>query len=370
MEIAKKQRTSGIFLTFFTIASFVFSVFSLVGAAPKDLLIPLDLPHAEKLGTYTGTVTIALGEVTDEGFAEDPSFLGMGPQAVYTISLEDGRIGSVRKGVTHVLKEIGMLAESPQDASYVLDVNIFRDHFTTHQTAGRFRLRTEVFLEFIFRKEDAVKGRVFACGNSETHAQVASKKKIEETYQVGFNDALYKFLNSKTLSGIAGEGWKPVEPQEETGEYKTTRIQKDKFYGPTDEIQVEVTKAASMTGSLKPSRIIIQDFALAETEKMDKDVSNPEFARIFLPELIREHLNAYYPGAFSSVERLAELEKKEGIIVSGELFRFKLGSFMKRAMIGFGAGKDKLEATITFKDGSTGNVLHSYRSLSSNWGAG
>lgn len=370
MEIAIENRMSKTFFIFFAVAFFLFSVFCFAGVGPEDMLISLDFPNADRLGTYAGNVTIALGEVKDEGFAEDPSYLGMGPQATYTISIKDGRIGSVRRGVTHVLKEIGMLTESSQEASYNLDVNIFRDHFTTHQTAGRFRLRTEVFLEFVFRQGNTIKGRVHACGNSETHAQVASKKKIEETYQIGFNDALYKLLNSKTFLGIAGEGWKPAAPQEKTGEYKTTRIQKDKFYGPTDEIQIEVTKAASVTGSLKPSRIIIQDFALAETEKMDKDVSDPEFARIFLPELIREHLNAYYPGAFRSIERRAEWEEKEGIVVTGELLRFKLGSFMKRVMIGFGAGKDKLEAGITFKDGSTGNVLHSYRSLSSNWGAG
>jgi hypothetical protein len=336
--------------------------------AREPLEIPLALPQAAALGNQGGATRISLGEVTDECFAESSAYLGMGPQSVYTITLTTPREVAAREAVLHVLRETGMLAATPADAAYVVDVAVLRNHFATHTTAGRFRLRSEVFLEFAFRQGETVVGKVLACGNSETHAQVATKKKITATYQAGLNDALYKLLHSKTFVRLAGDGWRPGTPDDASDEYTITHIHKDEFYGPTDFIRKEVEKASKAFEARGARRLVLADFAMKDPKFAKQKKADPEFAVQLMPELVREHLNAFYPGAFETIERGEKGDETEGILVTGDLLRFKIGSFNKRALIGFGAGKDKLELAAIFKDASRDEDLYKLDILTSSWG--
>lgn len=334
--------------------------------AAADVELALEPLTPTDYGTYSGERRIALGEVVDDGFAESPRFLGMGPQAMYSVLLTQQRDESVRAAVSQLLDGTGLLAATPDDAAYTMDVSIRRLRFFIHQTAGRFRLRTEAFLEFTFRQGDSVVGRVLACGNSQNQAQFASKKKVQATYQYGVEDALYKLVRSETFARIVGEGWAPGGGSAEGGEYKIARITRNRFYGPSDLIRGEIETAKHKLEGARPV-LILQDFQLLDDQYETRKDADPALAKRYLPELVREHL-VFFPGAFEVVERREEWAERDGLVVTGELIRFKIGSFMKRALVGFGAGKDKLEAVVYLKDGASGEILHRLDFKSSSWG--
>lgn len=351
------------------IVVFAWLALGLPAQAAKDFVLTLQSPTSENFGKYSGGTRIALGAVVDDGFAENPDFLGMGPQAIYSVLLSQTREDSVRTAVSQLLEETGLLAGTPAEATYTLDVTIRRLRFFVHQTIGRFRLRTEAFLEFTFRQGDAVVGRVLACGNSQNQAQFASKKKVQATYQYGFDDALYKLVQSETFTRILGDGWSPGSGSAEGGEYNVMRITRNRFYGPSDLIRTEIENAR---GAIEPDArrvLILQDFELKDEKYKTRKDADPDLAERYLPELLREHF-AFFPGAFESIERRGEWEKAEGLVVTGDLLRFKIGSYMKRALVGFGAGKDKLEAVVRVKDGVTGDELYKLHFKSSAWGEG
>jgi hypothetical protein len=351
------------------IVVFTLLALGLPARAAKDLVLTLQPPASTNFGKYSGEARIILGAVVDDGFTEGPHFLGMGPQAAYSVFLNQTREESVRAAVSHLLEEAGLVPDTPAEATHTMDVTIRRLRFFIHQTFGRFRLRSEVFLEFTFRQEDAVAGRVLACGNSQNHAQFASKKKVQATYQYGFDDALYKLVESETFSRILGDGWSSGSGSAEGGEYKIMRITRNRFYGPSDLIRTEIENARSAIEPDARRVLILQDFELKDEKYKTRKDADLELARRYLPELLREHL-VFFPGAFDVVERRAEWEHAEGLVVTGDLLRFKIGSYMKRALIGFGAGKDKLEAMVQFRDGATGEELYRLDFKSSAWGAG
>ncbi len=354
----------------------VLTVFALAFTNPasakrKDLIVPLKLPPAAALGVYEGDIRIAVGNVTDGTFCESPTHLGMGPQALYTILADAPRADAIRQGVTDALQLTGLLADSPSSATHTLEVTILRDHYQTHASGGRWRLRSEVFLEFSLERDGEREGWVLAAGTSETYAQVATKKKISQTYQIGFNDAMYKFFNSQTLGRILGEEWKPAAAPSESGKYDTTRIHKDEFYGPTPIARGQVRGATvAMEGKGPYNTVFLPDFTVKELEgKKDEDI-DPEFANAYVPELVQEHLNAFFPGAFAEMQRAEGGPDKPGIALKGDMDEFRIGSFNKRIWLGFGAGKDKLEGHISFMDSSTGTEIYHFEVLNSNWGAG
>ena len=349
--------------------------FGLVSALPahaerRDLEIAVKLPPANELGSYSGSTGFSIGEVRDATFSESPSHLGMGPESTYEIVTAGTRAESVRKGIGDALASAGLLKASP--TTYTVDITLRRVHQQTHMTFTRFRLRSEIFLEFNFRKNGVSEGRVLASGNAQTYAQLATQSKYIENYQLAFNDAVFKLFNSKTLARIAGEGWKPVPAPAVGGSYNATRILKDEFYGPTDSIQAEALKAANALKAAGPVSVIaLPDFELTKVSgKSNSAVSDVAFARAIVPALVQEHLNAFFPGAFDNIERQAKAAPKQGLVLDGKLEDFVIGNYYARAIIGLGAGKDKLEGEIFFKDAATGNILYSFKTISSNWGAG
>lgn len=148
------------------------------------------------------------------------------------------------------------------------------------------------------------------------------------------------------------------------------RIDRDKFYGPTDLARLQVSNAREALMGVDATTLILQDFAMKDEKFVAKEDSDPEFAAAYLPELVRVHLEAFYPGAFPRIGRRAEWQDGEGLVLTGDLLRFKIGSFAKRAWIGFGAGKDLLEAAVVLREGAGGEELFRLMVVSSNWGAG
>lgn len=334
-------------------------------AARKPKEVVLELPDRSALGTYTGANRITLGQVSDRTFAESDSFLGMGPQATYAIQHPKPRAEMVEEALLQVLKESGLLSSSPTGAAYTLDVEILRDHFTAHQTVGRFRLRSEVFLKALFHKGGETAGSVVAAGNAEMRAQVATQAKVHATYAAGFNDALHKLLQSEALSRLAGEGWKPGTPAPPSDKHEITRIRKDEFYGPSKFIMEEAEKVSEAFAAVRSRRVYLQAFEMKDEKYAKSKDADLEYASNLIPELVGEHLRAFHPGALE----IGEGDGADGIIVSGEVLKYKAGSLMKRALVGLGAGKDKLEVSIRFQDGSNGKEIHSMEVLSTNWGA-
>ena len=341
-------------------------------AERKDHVVQLSVPSAAQLGSYSGSARFALGEVTDATFAESDSHVGMGPQAIYEIVSEGSRAEATRKGVALALQQAGLLAATPGEATHTVDVTIRRYREQTHMTIGRFRLRAEIFLEFDFRKDGVSQGRLLASGNAQQYAQIAAKAKYAEVYQAAFNDAIHKAFNSKTLARIAGEGWTPVPGPAEWVRHKAVRIMKDEFYGPTDTIQAQAAQAAqTLSADGVVDALWLPDFQLdAVTGKSNTPVSDLAFARALVPALVREHLDAFFPGAFPAVQRQAPATPASGLTVEGQLDNFRVGNWYAKSIIGFGAGKDKIEGDVVFKDAATGATLFQYRALSSNWGAG
>lgn len=338
-------------------------------AAQRDLVVQVSVPAAAALGTNAGDVRCALREVTDATFSESDSHVGMGPQAIYEIVSQGSRQQATREGVRLGFERAGLLATAP-DAPCVVDVTIRRFHEQTHMTFGRFRLRAEIFLEFAFHQAGAPAGRVLAAGNAQQYAQIASQRKYAEVYQAAFNDAIHKVFNSRTLARVAGEGWKPAPAPAVSGSNDAIRIKKDEFYGPTDQIQARAAQSApAMQAAGALDVLLLPDFQLDEVTGKAKDpVARPEFARALVPELVREHLEAFFPGAVARIER-GPADGRAGLRVEGRLDDFRVGNFYARQWIGLGAGKDKLKGAVAFKDGS-GNTLATVEVLSSNWGAG
>ena len=348
--------------------------------------LELELPSKASLGHYSGALRIALGEIVDEGYAETPRFLGIGPNAAYLVRTRTSRLDAVREGMTHLLRETGLLAATAADADFIADVTILRNSFSCDGD----RMRGEVFLHVTFRKQDESDRRILACGNAETvyTRGYAGYKKPRPTYVCAFNDALYKLVESATFLELVGEGWSPGSRSAEPEPAEITRIERAAYYGPHEQPPV-VEELAAIIGAGSYDRLIFQDFSvedqdfikeagkaqkeadkfLAKLEKKGKadeyqgptslaatttikgaalmGVSPIELACARLPELVREHLQAFFPGAFPSVERRKEWEAAEGLVVTGVIRRFNMGKM-----------NTKLIADVFLKDGESGETLY------------
>ena len=341
-------------------------------AAPKDLTVAPALPPASALGAYSGSTSFALGEVKDATFSESPTHVGIGPAAMYQIVTAKPRAETTRAALADAFGRVGLLAKAPAEPTYTVDVTLRRFRTQTHAGFARFRLRSEIFLEFDFRQAGQSVGRVLAAGNSQQYAQLANKGKYEDAFQVAFNDAVHKLFNSRTLARLAGAGWAPVPAPLVSGEKSATRIAKDEFYGPTDRALAEAAAAAtSMQAGAGLDTLRLPDFALDRVGGDQKSaVADADYARALLPALIEEHLNAFYPGAFTTIARGPAATSGPGLVVDGNLDNFRVGNRALQVWVGFGAGKDELKGRVDFKDGATGAALHGFNAGSSNWGAG
>ena len=83
----------------------------------------------------------------------------------------------------------------------------------------------------------------------------------------------------------------------------------------------------------------------------------PDFSVRLTEELVKELAGSE---RFTEVLREGESPSEEAaprVKLAGTVTEFKKGSQMKRYMIGFGAGKTKIKATIRFTDAASGDVV-------------
>lgn len=113
----------------------------------------------------------------------------------------------------------------------------------------------------------------------------------------------------------------------------------------------------------KYTKVYVQDI---QTSKAQSDVSPMEMTRVGkdFSDMISDRITA--SNAFTSVERigpntdlaaLAESVEEEAIIIRGNISRFKNGSPLARAVIGFGLGSSYLDADVDVVDAKTGAKL-------------
>lgn len=337
--------------------------------AAEDYVLTPALPSAQALGTYSGNLRVELGEVNDAVWASTAKSLGEGPNGSYAIYLSTTRQDSVRGLFQDLLQKTGLGSGSSDDV-LKLDVTVRRDRYFIDQSFGRFRIRTEVFLECTFRKGSDVVGRILVCGNAQTHAQYASKKKAEAVYTAAFQDAVFKLLRSKTFLALAGNGWKAGTGEPPESRYDITPIEREKYYGPSDFARGQLKPFQAALAKYQGIPIVLQDLEMKDDKYTDRKESRPDYAAACIPELIQEHINAFYPGAFAAVTRRKTFSAGENLVLAGDLVRFKQGNLALRIWVGMGAGKDKLEANVTIQDGRDQKVLYTYAILESNWGAG
>ena len=296
---------------------------------------------------YGGASSIALGRVVDDAYAETPDFLGMGVESAYRVVVHGGRVSSVTEGVVQVLQSAGVLALSSDAASHTVNVFIRRNRFSVD---GKL-LRAEVFLEFVFLRDGSPVGRVLACGNAERkHPVVTTGKTLAKSaYRSAFNNALNKLLQSTTLAEVLGPGWKPGAELGAEKDRKITRISRDQLYGPTEFTQDElVPRVAPLLRGLGSQKLVLLDLEVKDSKYLKKRKADPQFASSLLPGLLRERLQAFYPGAFSTIERRRTWEPGEdSLVVSGEVLQFNPG----RAKTGY-------VANLQFRDGKTDELLH------------
>lgn len=313
--------------------------------------VPLELPEPGTLGAYRGDVRFALGDVRDEVFAESPEFLGTFEtthKGLHVVVGEMSREETVTTAVTQILGGIGLLATSPGDASHTLDVHIRRERLWYLYSRPR-RLRGEVFLEFVITAERSGPRRVLACGNAEALTG-SPKDKVAQVYQSAFQDAFKKFLASEAFSLIVGTGWRPGQSDDDPS--GIDHIDRKVFYGPSDYVVGEVLPLATPALPQGPiPRLILQDFNLMDANLSKKKARfSADLARRSIPELVREHLEAFYPGAIPEIERRSSWADREGLVMTGEIIRYDSSGDKHRLMV-----------YILFQDGETGELLFSLR---------
>jgi hypothetical protein len=328
----------------------------------------IELPEITLFGSYghhEGATRLVLGEILDDGFAETPDFLGW--YQVSKVVLPATRQETVRHAVENLLRETGLLASPGAERTHTLDVVIRRNRLLRSPTHYKYPLRVEVFLEFTIREAGVPVARVLACGNSENMAKVGLRIKaltesLKISYEHAMDDALRKFVDSAALRNLVGDNWKPgtpPAPPEGMG-----RIRHDHYYGPV------VGKEAHFRGAYKDSsgleslaatlagksydRIILEEFEVHDAEFRQKRPSQLKATCLCLPGLIREHLGAFYPGAFDTVEFRGDGPTEGSLVISGDVYFLRMGQL-----------KNGSEAEVHFRDGSTGEKLFTLRSFTS-----
>lgn len=134
-----------------------------------------------------------------------------------------------------------------------------------------------------------------------------------------------------------------------------------------------VTPAANKEVDLKNyERVLVMDFGDAVSENAkpkDKErkatelsLATKAFADRIAVELGSKH-------AFREVVRTGNADEKT-LIISGAITRYEEGSSTARLLVGYGAGSSYFDATVTFKDGKSSEVLASLAVDKNSWGLG
>lgn len=191
-----------------------------------------------------------------------------------------------------------------------------------------------------------------------------SRKVLTATYLEAFDDALHKLFDSHTLADLLGEGWRPGSQRE--GQKVATAA--SQIPSASEFKPVEEARALEALQSREASRLVLEDFIIEDSKFLEREDADADSLGHYLPRLVQEHLGAFHPGALEARMSNGEVPAEGDLVLTGQVLRYKKGNIWKKSMIGYGAGKDKLDVAVQLRDGDSGEVTLDLHRVSSDWG--
>lgn len=341
---------------------------SLVAGMRDDLVIQPNFRGLTYYGAFEKTVPVAVGEVADRRSVSDRKFLGKGPNGVYEIYSQDPPETYLRAALQESLKSLGLAAPEGVKPEITVDAEVWRSHVWVRMGA-RARLRCEINVRFLVSRVGKPASAVSVIGNSEIKGQVVTKERWKALFDQALYDTMEKFAASQTLAKalpaeVIASFKKSATPAPEA-RYKAAEIETAKFYGPTE--LVSKLPKVDLSGY---DILEIREFKLT-----DKDFKGDVAAtQRMMPGAVMDRIGGRYPTlfravSFGDVKLGTPPAKGSRLVIEGDLPQVAAGSFMKRAIIGFGAGRVSLDMNLRLIDGESGKELAKLDMKSRNWGA-
>jgi hypothetical protein len=269
------------------------------------------------------------------------------------------------RAVEEMLRAAGLLASSPEEATHVVDIVVRRNHLSVPGHG----IGAEVFLEFVLRRGEDELGSVLTCGVAQRSPFRYSRKVLAATYQEAFDEALHHLFESYTLAELLGEGWRAgSERPGSQGEGPKVASGAAKTEPASEFKRAEEARAVKALQSREFSRLVLEEFTIDDAKYLEQEDAAPDALGRYLPRLVQEHLDAFHPGALEASLSDGEAPAEGDLVLTGQILRYKKGNLWKKAMIGYGAGKDKLDVAVQLRDGGSGETLLELHRVSSDWG--
>lgn len=336
--------------------------------SPSDLAIQPNFRGLTSYGTFEKHMPVGIGAVTDRRSVADPKFLGKGPNGAYSIYTQDPPNLYIRAALAETLQTLGLAAKPDESPAISVSAEVWRAHSWV-RIGARARLRCEMNVRFFVANAAGERvGTVGVVGNAEIKGQMVTKEKWKALFDQTIYDTMENFARSEALaralgSEVTASFKKSATPAQ--ARYNAADIETTKFYGPTELVATlpKVDLSQYNILELHPFKVTDEGFK-GDVEAMQKMV----------PGSVMDRLGGLYPELFTSASFGATAIGKapEGgkrLIIEGDLPIVAVGSFMKRAVIGFGAGRISLIMNVRLLDGESGKELARMEMKSLNWGA-
>ncbi|HUP62802.1 MAG TPA: DUF4410 domain-containing protein [Thermoanaerobaculia bacterium] len=349
-----------------TALAFVLCLFAFTAVAREDLYIKSTFKGLTYYGTFEKGVPIAIGKVVDRRSVADRRFLGKGPNGIYEIFSQDPPETYVKAALQDSLESLGLAAREGESPALTVNAEIWRAHLWVRMGA-RARLRGEIHVRFLLERGGEPAGTVSVIGNSEIKGQVVTKARWNALFEATVYNLMEKFAASETLTKalpaeVTASVKKSATPKPE--KYNAAEIEAI-FYGPTE--LVGKLPKVDLTGY---DVVEIRDFKLTDTN-FKGDVTATQK---MVPGAVMDRIGGRYPtlfrGATFGDTTVGDPSKGKKLVIEGDLPQVAAGSFMRRSLIGFGAGRVQLSMNVKLVDGESGKELATLEMKSLNWGAG
>lgn len=351
------------------IVAVVLSLSNVYAGLRDDLILEPKFTGLTHYGAFEERVPVAIGKVTDRRSVTDRKFLGKGPNGVYEIYTKDTPDVYVRAALAETLKSLGLAAAEGETPALTIDADVWRSHIWA-RVGARARLRGETNVRFTIRDRDgAPVGTVSVVGNSEIKGQMVTKERWKALFDQVIYDTMEKLAASQTFNKalpaeVTASFRKSTTPAPQA-RFNASEIETTKFYGPTELVAQLAKVDLSQYDVLE-----IRDFKLT-----DKDFKGDvEATQKMVPAAVMDRIGGLYPtlfraASYGETKLGAAPAGAKRLIIEGDLPQVAAGSFMKRAMIGFGAGRVSLAMNVRLIDGDTNKQLAALDMKSLNWGA-
>ena len=344
----------------------VLCLLALTASAREDLYIQSTFKGLTYHGKYASGVPVAIGKVVDRRSVADRRFLGKGPNGIYEVFSQEPPEAYIKAALQEALGSLGLAATGGAQPALTVNAEIWRTHLWVRMGA-RARMRGEMHVRFELERAGKSLGTVSAIGNAEIKGQIVTKARWNALFEATLYDLMEKFASSETL--------KKALPQETVASFAKAATPKPEkynaaeieaiFYGPTD--LVGKLPKVDLTGY---DVVEIRDFKLTDTN-FKGDVNTTQK---MVPGAVMDRIGGRYPTLFRGATfgdvKVGDPSKGKKLIIEGELPQVAAGSFMRRSLIGFGAGKVQLVMNVKLIDGDSGKELAALDMKSLNWGAG